>query len=407
MAPPDGVSTARLVGSLAGGLRDVGHEVTVLTTSPHYNRDLEAESKQPIRWNMLATVGRSQLDGVEYLHIAMPRKGRSIILRLLGWLWFHAMSTALAWIALPRFALVIAPSPPLTIGVSAWLVCKIRGSSLVYNVQEIYPDVAVQLGAIRSRQMIEALHRLERFVYDRSDAVTVISAGMKANLLAKGVPPGKIELIPNHVDPIAVPAPGSSNSFSTMHGLDGKFVVGYAGNIGKPQGLEIVIGAADALRHDSTIIFVIVGDGSAKREIERLIDRARLDNVLLLPYQPYASVPEIYAATSVCLALQAAGTGGTALPSKAIQIVGAGRPIVAVADSDSDLAGFVRSTGSGLVVSPGQPAQLADDLRKIKDDYTTWLARARAAQRPVVESYSRANVVRAYSELIMRLSHNA
>ena len=105
--------------------------------------------------------------------------------------------------------------------------------------------------------------------------------------------------------------------------------------------------------------------------------------------------------------LQAAGTGGTALPSKAVQIVGFGRPVLAVADSDSDLAAFVRSAGSGLVVSPGRAEQLAAHLFMMKDDYEAWRARARAAQQRVVETYSRAHVVRAYSELITRLSHCA
>src|SRR5450759_3874344 len=96
VGPPDGVSTARLVGSLARGLHQHGHVVTVLTTAPHYNRDLDAEREQPIKWGRLGIVGRSWAGGVSFLHIAMPRKGRSVPLRVLGWLWFHAVSTALA-----------------------------------------------------------------------------------------------------------------------------------------------------------------------------------------------------------------------------------------------------------------------------------------------------------------------
>ena len=396
------MSTARLVGSLALGLREQGHAVTVLTTSPHYNRDLEAEKQQPIAWTA-GLVGTSRLDGVPFLHIAMPRKGRSVLLRLLGWLWFHAASTLLAWVALPKFDIVIAPSPPLTIGVSAWLICLVRGSRLVYNVQEIYPDVAVQLGAIRNRVLIAALERLERFVYDRADAVTVISEGMAANLASKAVAAAKLELIPNHVDAIELPDRRRPNAFAAAHRLDGRFVVTYAGNIGKPQGLEIVVEAARALRDDETLVFVIVGDGSAKREIERLVAENDLANVRMLSYQPYAMVPEIYAASNVCLVLQAAGTGTTALPSKAVQVAGAGVPIVAVADAGSDLAAFVLSTG-GLVVSPGQPDGLAAAVASMKADYQSWKARAAAARPSVLDTFSRAHVVRAYSDLIARVS---
>ena len=188
VGPPDGVSTARLVGSLAQGLHQQGHVVTVLTTVPHYNQDLDAERKQPIHRKRLGFIGRSRADGVNFLHVPMPRKGRNVPLRLLGWLWFHVVSTAVAWFTLPKFDVVIAPSPPLTIGVSAWLVCKAWGSPLIYNVQEIYPDVAIQLGALRSRLLIRALGRLERFVYRRADAITVISAGMRSEPPGEGRP---------------------------------------------------------------------------------------------------------------------------------------------------------------------------------------------------------------------------
>ena len=379
----------------------------MLTTAPHYNRDLEAEARQPIQWNALGITGRSELGGVGFLHVAMPRKGRSVPLRLLAWVWFHAISTILAACALPKFDVVIAPSPPLTIGVSAWLLRALRGAAFVYNVQEIYPDVAVQLGALRSPALIRLFSRLERFVYDRADAVTVISSGMEANLRAKGVLAAKVALIPNPVDRIDLPAAGQPNAFSRTHGLADKFVVTYAGNIGKPQGLEIVIGAAEALRDDTSILFVVVGDGSEKRAIEQLIERRGLSNVLLLPYHPYSTVPEIYAASSVCLVLQAAGTGGTALPSKAVQIAGAGRPIIAVADDDSDLADFVKSADCGLVVSPGRPEQLASCVTAMKHDGDAWRARARAAQQGVVQTYSSAHVVSAYSELVARLTARA
>ncbi|OYV72219.1 MAG: hypothetical protein B7Z74_05895, partial [Deltaproteobacteria bacterium 21-66-5] len=126
VGPPDGVSTARLVGGLAGGLTGRGHTVTIVTTSPHYNRDPAAERLQPIAWGRGGLVGRSYYEGVNVLHVAMPRKGRSAMLRIAAWIWFHLVSTLLGLLALPRFDLIIAPSPPLTIGVSAWVLSRLR-----------------------------------------------------------------------------------------------------------------------------------------------------------------------------------------------------------------------------------------------------------------------------------------
>ena len=205
------------------------------------------------------------------------------------------------------------------------------------------------------------------------------------------------------MDAIDISTVGCPNPFSATHGLLDKFVVTYAGNIGKPQGLEVLVGAAEILRFDTTMLFLVVGDGAEKAGIERLASEKGLANIVFLPYQPYSYVPQIYAASSICLVMQAAGTGTTALPSKAVQIVGAGRPVVAVADAQSDLATFVCSTASGVVVTPRHPEELAAQLTTIRDDYRAWLERAQAARPTAIETYSRQHVVDAYSQLIRRL----
>jgi putative colanic acid biosynthesis glycosyltransferase WcaI len=403
VGPPDGVSTARLVAGLAAGLQRQGHIATILTTSPHYNRDDVAERIQPIAWGRFGIIGRSQSDGVEVVHVAMPRKSRSVLLRFVAWLWFHLASTALALVAMPNADVIVAPSPPLTIGVSAWLVSRLRGSRFIYNVQEIYPDIAVQLGAIRSPGIIRALRVLERFVYRHADSLTVISEGMASNLLSKGVRSSKVKLIPNYVDMIETSAHAGRNAFSECHGLRDKFVVTYAGNMGQPQGLQVVVECAEALRGEASILFLLVGDGSEKPQILRRIKSSGLSNVLVLPYQPYSRVPDIYDASHVCLVLQTAGTGGVVLPSKAVQIVGAGRPIIAVTDAGSDLARFVEATGSGLVASPGRPDELAAHVLSIMRDFVTWRARAQAARAMVSERYSQIRMVSEYSQLIASL----
>jgi colanic acid biosynthesis glycosyl transferase WcaI len=326
-----------------------------------------------------------------------------VLWRFVAWVWFHLASTALALVALPRVDVIVAPSPPLTIGVSAWLVSRLRGSRFIYNVQEIYPDVAVQLGALRSPAIIRALSGLERFVYWCADRLTVISESMASNLLSKGVPASKLSLIPNYVDAIDTAPDVRRNAFSESHGLGDKFVVSYAGNIGKPQGLQIVVECAAALRDDPSILFLLVGDGSDKQDIVRRIDESQLRNVVVLPYQPYARVPEIYEASHVCLVLQAAGTSGVALPSKAVQIVGAGRPIIAVTDPGSDLARFVEAIGSGLVAAPGRHEELAAHVVSIRGDFAAWHERARTARATVSERYSQARVVSEYSQLITSL----
>jgi len=136
---PDGVSTAYLMTDLARQLRRLGHQVTVLTTTPHYNTTPESLARQPMTPMWSGLLSRSDCDGVPVFHVRMPAKGQKVAGRLLDYLRFHAVSLAASVRTVGPYDIVIAPSPPLTIGVVAWLQSLMRRVPAVYNVQEIYP----------------------------------------------------------------------------------------------------------------------------------------------------------------------------------------------------------------------------------------------------------------------------
>ena len=150
--PPDGVSTAVIMGELSADLRKAGHDVTVVTTTPHYNRDAEAESRQPLvrMWGPL--LYHSEFQGMRVLHVGMPRKSGKVLSRLLAWTQFHVLSLIAAVTLVRRVDVILAPSPPLTIGVCAWLLGCLYRAPFVYNVQELYPDIAITLGALKNRR---------------------------------------------------------------------------------------------------------------------------------------------------------------------------------------------------------------------------------------------------------------
>lgn len=161
--PPDSVSTAQIMGELAVDLGKHGHRVTVITTIPHYNRDLENERNQPLRPKWGSILRQSEYYGMTVYHTFMPTKGQNILWRLLAWAFFHIISVVAGLVLVPRPSVIIAPSPPLTIGLCAWLLGLSRRAPYIYNVQEIYPDIAIRLGAIRNRWIIDLLYRLEKF----------------------------------------------------------------------------------------------------------------------------------------------------------------------------------------------------------------------------------------------------
>jgi len=146
--PPDNVSTAHLMGELASDLVARGHEVTVLTTRPHFNRDQAAEDAQPIRsiWGRL--LGKSDLNGASVYHTPALSRSNGTLNRITGWMIFHLVSFIAGLILSRRVDVIIAPSPPLTIGLISWLLGLRHRAPFIYNAQELYPDIAVSLGVI-------------------------------------------------------------------------------------------------------------------------------------------------------------------------------------------------------------------------------------------------------------------
>lgn len=360
--PPDGVSTAQIMGDLATQLRMRGHDVLAITTTPHYNRDAEAEQKQPLRPVLGPALFASEHAGTPVLHIPMPRKGRSYLVRMLAWAYFHLYSFAIGIRHVLPGDVLIVPSPPLTIGVVAWAICLLKGARYIYNVQELYPDCAISMGAIKNKRLQEWLFSLERFVYSKAAAVTTITSGMALKITEKGTPAAKVRIVPNFADPDALPPGDKINPFSIRHGLAYKFVVSYAGNIGPAQDLGLLLNAAKCLADRSDIQFLIMGDGTDRRYIRSRIEQEGLSNVTMLDYQPFAVIPDVYATTDLGLVPQAGSISESAIPSKVYRIMAAGRPILTYTTPGSDLDRLITGHGCGLSVEAGNVEKLVEAI---------------------------------------------
>ncbi len=402
--PPDSVSTAEIMADLAVDLRDRGYSVTVLTTAPHYNPDASAAARQPMRPHWGGLLRRSEYRGIPVYHAAMPPKSPSVVQRILGWVGFHIVSTIAGLFTVPRPDVILSPSPPLSIGVSAWIIGAVRGARYVYNVQEIYPDIAVNLGALKNPTAIRALEALERFVYRQAAAITVIAGRMRDRLVAKGVPPPKIQVIPNFVDLQRLEPVPRDNEFSRRNGLQHTFTVTYAGNMGPAQGLDIVIEAARLLTAtDGDIRFLLIGEGILREALTASAASLPLGNVTVLPYQPNALMPQIYAASDISLVPQAAATGSDAIPSKVYRIMASARPLIAITDPHSDLAALVNEARCGIVIAPGDARGLATAVAQAASDRAEWEEMGRRGRAHVAAHYSRNVVSGQYDALIRAL----
>lgn len=384
-------------------LKARGHSVLVITTVPHYNEDTEALAVQPLRafWGKL--LQRSDYCGMEILHTWMPRKSRNKLLRIITWLGFHATSTMAGVVTRFKPDIILTPSPPLTIGVSAWLLGLWHHCPFIYNVQEIYPDVAINLGVIRSAFAIKLLRDLERFVYAKASVLTTISESMADRIRAKGVQEERIRVIPNFVDMNDFHPFPKINKFSRKYGVHDKFVISYAGNMGKPQGLDTLLEAAHLLRHEPKIYFLLMGDGSERVSLIGQAKRLQLPNITILPYQPYSLMAEAYAAADASFVSQAPGTSSDGIPSKIYRIMACARPVIACTDPDSDLAHLVENADGGVVVRSGDALALSNAIQHAFIHRDAWLKKGLNARILVLRDYSRSTISAMYHELIMEL----
>jgi len=306
----------------------------------------------------------------------------STLKRLLHELSFVATSTCRA-LTLPAPDAFVVASPPLFLGIGVWLVSRLKRRLFVFHVQDLQPDAALGLGMIKPGLAVRILHALERWTYRRAALVTGISEGMMDAFRRKGVDERKIHLFPNWIPDASQEAvSASTSSFRKANNIAATTpLIAYSGNIGIKQGLEIVVDAAIS----SEIHWAICGDGAAKPELlARAAQASRMSGceAHFYPIQPDALYQSLLREADVNLITQQRGTGQFFFPSKLLSVVHQGRPVLAVADTDSELARAVREGGFGAVTSPGDAVALREAVKKMicadAAQKHAWAANARA-----------------------------
>ena len=265
-----------------------------------------------------------------------------------------------------QYDVALATNPAIETGLPFAVLCWLRGKPCVYAVWDVYPEVGVRMGLFRNRLVIGLVAFLEAFCLQRAQRIQVLSEGFRTELANHELDPDQIAVIPHWLDTDLIRPMPRTNLFSHAHGLDDRFVVLYAGNLGLSQGLETVVESARMLADKSEIIFLFVGDGAGKTQ---LMDQAvGLNNVRFLHLQPRECLPEVLATADVSLVVLKQGIGSVSLPSKLFSILASGRPVIASVDEDSDTWHLVKSSQGGLCVTPESPSALTEAILSLRDD---------------------------------------
>jgi colanic acid biosynthesis glycosyl transferase WcaI len=396
-APDQCQSNGPIIRALCDDWAEAGHHVTVLTSFPHYGGDAVCPEYRG-RWFERDQVGRVR---VWRSYIFVPRR-RSGLGRMLNYLSFNISST-LAGLFTGKQDVIFVMSPPLTIGLTAYLLGLSKRIPYCYNLQDIWPEAAVKLGMLRGRRLIGFFEKLERFIYRHSRKIFAISAEFKQNLIGKGVAAEKIEVIPNFVDTEFIRPLPKANEFSSTHELTGKYVVLYAGNIGLSQGLEVILTAAEELRTRREIIFLIVGQGSCRDELMLEAERRGLANVMFLPLQPEADVPLIYAACDVALIPLRRGITEHSVPCKTYSIMAAGKPFIAGVDEGSNVSELARAVGCGVRVLPEDGRALAEAVLRLQAEPDAARQMGQKGRAHVERHFARALITNRYRVVLETL----
>jgi colanic acid biosynthesis glycosyl transferase WcaI len=398
---PESATNAILMTLLAEELAAHGHQITIVTGMPHYDNNRVEDAYRGKLWMKERTGDLN----VRRVYLYVPKEKTRILGRLLNYISFNVTS-GLAVLLTPRHDVLFVPSPPLTNGLTAWVVSRLKRMPFVYNVQDIYPDVAVRLGVLKNPRLIRLFSRMENFVYRKASAVSVISDCFQRNLAAKHVPEHKLKVIPNFVDTAFVSPRPRHNAFSHEHDLDASFVVLFAGNVGLSQGLETVLEAARQLAVLPKIKFVIVGNGASKAKLIQQAEAMQLSNVLFLPLQTYERVPEVYSAADICLIPLRRGLTQDSVPSKLWTIMGVARPVVATVDPSSDTYKVIQQAGCGLCADAEDAEGMAQAILQIYEDCDLAEQMGKRGRGFVEQNYTRQRVAEQYEDLFAELLAN-
>jgi len=426
---PEVASSGQIMTELCADLARNGHTVTVLTGVPSYRPKEQQESSyarsgilsddewQVIAGKSLTFLGKFlqsrifDLDSVlgmyiirTYVYSPHLREDKwRYIQRLFQYLTFFINSFIVAMF-LPRQDVVIYLStPPLLNGLTAFALKLVKGTVNIYNIQDLYPDVAIKLGVLRNKWIISACNFVERLLYRHAAAIVPVGDMMARVLLQKGVAPNKIEIIPNWTDSEFVRPLGKDTAFSREHGLVNRFVVMYSGNMGLSQGLEVVLKCAEITKKEN-ILYVLAGGGASRQALIEMAEDMKLSNVRFLSYQPRERLPESLSAADIHLITLKRGLSSYSVPSKVYGILASGKPLIASVDEDSETAFITRQAACGIVIKPEDAHALAEAIIKLYHEPAILEKMGKNGRAYLENTNTRSVCSRRYMNLINRVA---
>ena len=393
---PDGVSTAYLYNDIALAFKQKGYDVVVVSTTPHFNVVPQQLRQQPLKWGFPGLYKTSSFHGIKVYHVPQ-KKFKNTFLRLLGFVYWHIVSFFLV-LSIKRINVIVSPSPPLTIGLLNIWLGKLKRCKVVYNVQEIYPDILGKESGLTHN----LLSRIEHKIYDKSDAVTTIDQVFHDTIVHRFKTPSKLHIIPNFVDTdLYRPDVGHIDLDKTLFPEGNSLRVLYAGNIGFAQDWEPLVGLARATQ-SKPIEYYVIGEGVRKGYLEESKLSFGLDNLHILPYQPRELMPQILDYSDIQFIFMHPEMDMQGFPSKVYTVMACGRPLLVCSGEGTPIVNFLSGIGCAKLITDrdteNKVSMMADWLSSVRRDELREMGRR--GLETIQSRYTKSKVTGQYVELI-------
>lgn len=381
---------------MAKYIRERGHEMVIVASDVNYQTGARIVDGDGF-------IIEQTIEGVRVLRgFMLPSLHRNYFWRIVSFLGFMFSAVA-ASLRVKDADLIIGSSPPIFQAFAAWFASFLLRKPFLFEVRDLWPQFAIDMQVIKNPVIIFITHALEKFLYNRAAHILVNSPAYKPYIVGRGVPAEKITFIPYGAD-VSIFTPDADGSQVRRElGLDDKFIVLYAGAMGQANDIYTILRAADRLRDDANIHFVLYGDGKENANLRAEADRLRLPNLTFAGAAPKSRMPAVVAASDLCLAiLQDIPGFRMTYPNKVFDHMAAGRATALVIDGV--IRDVIEASGGGVYIPPADDARLAQAIRELAHDPARVQQMGRQARDYLVKNFDRRDKLAETLELFQRVA---
>lgn len=386
---PDKSSTPKVLTELAEDLIEYGIDVSVITSNKSYkNQNDNLISDETYKGIKIKRIRSSGFNRDNYLG------------RILNYITF-VLNMFIKLIFKSDYDMVLVVSNPPLLPIISYIIRRIKKKKYIYLVHDIYPDIAVKVGAIKQGGIVYSIMNfINSKVYRYSEKIIVLGDDMKEFLLRKNVDVSKLIKITNWADSEKIYRTSKENNFSVKYSIQKTFNIVYTGNIGRFHNIELILEVANYLRNDKEINFIFVGDGYKKKVIEKYISDKKLDNIKLFDYCYSEEYNQVLNTADIFISTLDKGIEGLGVPSKTYSYLAIGKPIIAIMNKNSEIGNLVIENNIGIVEESDNIIRMADFIKNIKYDYKLYCDFSNNAYDLFKSNYDRKVVTKKFDDLI-------